>query len=310
MAVRLKSDLVHVGPACHDECLDLTRRYALTADDDGFLIHDRAQPGTDPSRPTCPWDEVLAIFGPGALLAVPDGDQFHVVDVAGTIRRTWHLPARCGRATQAQFSADGDLLWVHFDQTRTLCVMDRQNGSIHGPADTGGEENLGALWVHPARPLAVLDTYRPQDYSRFVVLGYRAGALDPSPTGHEHDDLAEFIGFDRSGDNGTFADSKELRRWSLTTGKPVAGLDADDLFPGEEGTFNSRATSLEGHISVLWTRDEAERVCVLTDAFDLVCAIDFTGADDQPYGAELMAGSILRVPFADSTSYYRLTQLD
>lgn len=305
--VDAEHDRVSVGGPCHDERLDPARRYGLSHVDGQFVVRDFARGTLEPHAFDCQWPDLLAMFGRAERVAVRDDSHIRINGQNGS--RSWGLPEAFGPPSAAQFSFDGQLLWLYSEDAQSLCALDVQTGTLHSPVEPGGLEQLAALWVHPQRPLVVLDTFQPQDNSQFVVVELRDGELHVSEHGHDCHDLSEFIGFDSTGDLGTFIDvGGSLARWSLLTGEEHDSIDPPPLFEGEEPYFESRGTSFDGRISVLW-RDQAnqtERACLLNNDLQLLYAIDLGAPDDSAYGAELLADGIWRIPFADSTSYYRI----
>lgn len=301
-------DRISTGAPCHDERLDPARRYGLVNVEGKFVVQDFVRCTVEPWVFDCQWRDVLAMFGRGEMVAVTGDADIRVIGSQKDLR-SWRLPQGFGRPSSARFSFDGRMLWLYSEDSESLSALDLNTGTFHDPVEPGGLEKVGALWVHPERPLVVLDTFQPQDYSEFVIVELREGELEVSEHGHTCEDLSEFIGFNRTGEFGTFVDcGNAVARWSLITGEEHDSVLPSDLLEGDDPHFDLRGISFDGRVGVLWRdqEDHTEHACLLSNELELLYAVDFGKVDDAPYGVELLADGIWRVPFAANTSYYRI----
>lgn len=305
--------LIHVGPACHDEVLDPGRRYGVFEYKRAFSVADWTSPQTLPRRLPFDGEEVVALLGNGALWAFLDGDRVCVAGADGKLVRAWTSLIDGDDTVRASFSPDGKSLWVCCEGSQQLYLLDLDSAAVPDPfCLERADEQVATLWVHPQRPLLVVDSFQPQDFSRFVVVERGEDRLRATACELELDTIGEFVGFDREGD-GVFATADEIGRWSLTTGRTkgevTAARLAADIFEDDEPRFQPRASAFGGMVAAaLLNAADQRRICLLHDSLELAAVLD-PGGENEPYGAELLAGGILRVPYFDYTNYYRLPPL-
>lgn len=297
----------YVGPSFHRAVVDPTRRHVAFDVDEGVHVLECCHPGQPPRR-IDHGGVPIAVASHGQQLALLNEEEEAITIVGPTTSVTFAVPEeRDGAELRGAFARGADWLWLRLEEgSDMLWLVDGKSGAVLASTEV---ESLGCenrLLAHPSRPLVVLESTQPQDFSALMfVEATRGGEINVVDRLDDFEIFVEPLCVGTGGDTLFIATEWDLYRYSLDAKRFEREVNAHELFD-EEGAFFTRGGGADGLVSLLWTDGEGRsRGCFFSEDLELQppLTIDF---EEQPYGMVLYSGGVASAPYMETTHWYRV----